>query len=168
MPRFFFHLRSATRSLLDCEGIVAADADGARREAMLTVQDFVQPSVGGVHPEWEDWSIDARDERGRCIFSMRFADAAELEQVDSPPGSDEQAKAGIVHLDLERAKREFSSLENQTRDLVRRMSSLVHRYRYEANSLYTLMKQAVEARRQSQELLARSRHQTSSAWLNVG
>jgi hypothetical protein len=159
MPRFFFHLRNARRSLLDCDGMVLADAAAARQEAVLAVQDFFQPATGRVPPDWEHWSVDVRDERGRCVFSLPFAGAAGLEP-DSPSTNAQRAHPSIVYLDIERAKREFTSLENQTRSLVRRTSMLVDRNRYEAKRLYHLMQAAVEVQQQSQQLLARSRSQT--------
>src|SRR5215217_4419617 len=104
MPRFFFHLRNTEKSLLDCEGMLLADAEAARQEATLAVQDFFQRAAGRVDPEWEDWSVDVRDQRGRCVCSRPFADA---EQVASAARADGPASPRIIYLDITRAKREF-------------------------------------------------------------
>jgi hypothetical protein len=169
MPRFFFHLRHARKSLLDCDGMVLADAAAARQEAVLAVQDFFQPATGRVPPDWEDWSVDVRDERGRCVFSAAFADAAELEQVAPPARVDAHASPNVVYLDIVRAKREFSALENQVRRLLRHTSVLVDRNRYEANVLYHLLQAALEVRLRSRELLERSRSQIPARdwWVTV-
>jgi hypothetical protein len=165
MPRFFFHLRNAHKSLLDCDGMVLADAQAAQEEAVLAVQDFFQPATGRVSPEWEHWSVDVRDERGRCVFSASFADAAELE-VEPPPRASAHKSPSVVYLDIVRAKREFSALENQFRRLRRHTSMLVDRNRYEANALYHLLQVAQEVRLRSRELLERSRRQTRARdWL---
>src|SRR5215216_396555 len=100
MPRFFFHLRNTEKSLLDCEGMLLADAEAARQEATLAVQDFFQPAAGRVDPEWEDWSVDVRDQRGRCVCSRPFADAEQ--PVASPTRAGEPASPRIVYLDVAR------------------------------------------------------------------
>jgi hypothetical protein len=166
MPRFFFHLRNARKSLLDCDGMMLADAAAARREAVSAVRDFFQPATGRVPPDWEHWSFDVRDERGRCVCSASFADAAELEAA-SPTLADSSAAPSIVYLDIVRAKREFSALEDRVRRLLRRTSLLVDRNRYEANALYHLLQAAQEVRLRSRELLERSRSQTPARdwWL---
>ena len=76
MPRFFFHLRSPQKYLVDCEGMMLRDLEAARAEATKAVEDFLQPATGRVHAEWQDWRIEVSDQRGRCVFAMAFADAA--------------------------------------------------------------------------------------------
>ena len=160
MPRYFFHLRNTEKALLDCAGMVLSGPEAACQEARKTVQDFFQPATGRVAAEWEGWSLEVRDERGRCILLIAFADAEKLQgsadevrQVDISPN--------VVPLDVVRIKRELASLEAQTRDLLRQTSLLVDRNRYEAKTLYHLMQAAGEARQQSAELVARSREQTA-------
>src|SRR5919198_5734869 len=141
MPRFFFHLRSPQKSLVDCEGMVLVDAEAARQEAARAVQNFFQPAAGRVHAEWEEWSIDVSDQRGRRLCSVAFADAAEPLPVASVEQVNGHASRSVVYLDIARAKREFSSLEDRMRKLVRRTSTLVERTRSEARHLYELVQQ---------------------------
>jgi len=158
MPRFFFHLRAARKTLMDCEGVALPDAAAAREQARLTVRDFFQPALGQVHPDWEGWSMEVVDERGRRVFAMAFADAAE---IDQPLRAPVQAPPKVVSLTRERTKRELAALENQTRDLVRHTSALVAQNRYEAKSLYGLMVEARDARDRARQTLERSRRQNA-------
>jgi len=162
MPRYFFHLCSTEKRLQDCEGLKLPGHDAARQEARQVAQDFWQPARGCVAPEWDGWSIEVRDERGRCVFRLPLAEAPLREQVSAPSGDRQQTESQVVHLDLERAKREFVAIENQSRELVRRVKTLADRNRYEAKNLYSLTQSLQENRRQVQELLARSRDQRAS------
>lgn len=87
--------------------------------------------------------------------------------VAPPARVDAHASPSVVYLDIVRAKREFSALENQVRRLRRHTSVLVDRNRYEANVLYHLLQAAQEVRLRSRELLERSRSQTHARdwWL---
>jgi hypothetical protein len=160
MPRFFFHLRCAHKTLADCEGIVVANADAAYRQALATLRDFVQPSTGRVPPEWDGWLMQIADERGRCLFSIPFAEAPELAAREQPP-RDERPSSRVVYLDIERARREFSSVESEVRRHIHRTAMLVHRTHSETKSLQAMLQAAAEVRQQSQELLTRSRSQPS-------
>src|SRR5262245_35055384 len=164
MPRFFFHLRSTQKNLVDCEGMMLADLDAARTEATKAVQNFFQPATGRVQAEWEDWRIEVSDQRGRCMFAMAFADAATpaLGLGDARP---ERVTPVVVHLDIARAKRELSSLEKQMRSLVRRASELVGLARSQAGTLLELGQQTQQLRQASQALLDRSRQQSSLGFM---
>jgi len=160
MPRYFFHLRSADKSLLDCDGMMFPGPEAARQEARQTIQDFFQPSTGRVAPEWNGWSMDLRDERGRCVFFMAFAEAPKLQDT---PGEPTQPQASnVTHLDLARSRREFEITEKQTRELIRRAALLVDRNCYESKNLYHLMQVIGEARLRAEQLVARSRLQRAS------
>src|SRR5262245_13564288 len=140
MPRFFFHLRNAEKTLLDCEGITFGDVEVARRQAELTVRDFAQPATGELQDDWKDWSMDVCDERGRCVLSIAFCDCR-IEPLEgrverSPP------PRAVVYLEVERAKRELASIEHQIRKVVMQVSAQVDRTRYETNSLYGVLRQA--------------------------
>jgi hypothetical protein len=161
MPRYFFHLRSDHKSLLDCHGTGFPGPEAACKEARRTVQDFFQPWTGRVAPEWQGWSLEVCDERGRGIFLMAFADAARLQETAGEPAH-RHASSNVVHLDVERIKRELASAERQTCELVRRTKMLVDQNRYEAKNLHHLMDSAAEAQRRARELVARSRQQTAS------
>jgi len=159
MPRFFFHLRCARKTLADCEGIMVANADAAHRQALATLRDFVQPSTGRVPPEWDGWLMQIADERGRCLFSIPFAEAPALAAREQTP--DERPSSRIVYLDIERARREFLSVENEVRRHIHRTTMLVDRTRSQTKALHAMLQAAVEVRQQSQELLTRSRSQSS-------
>src|SRR5262247_2596775 len=146
MPRFFFHLRCARKTLADCEGIMVANADAAHRQALATLRDFVQPSTGRVPPEWDGWL-------------MQIAEAPELAAREQPP--DERPSSRIVYLDIERARREFLSVENEVRRHIHRTTMLVDRTRSQTKALHAMLQAAAEVRQQSQELLTRSRSQSS-------
>jgi hypothetical protein len=159
MPRFFFHLRSPYKSLIDCEGMMLRDVEAARGEATKAVQNFFQPSTGGVQVEWEDWRIEVSDQRGRCVFAMAFADAAPPAPSQGDPLPERGAPV-VVHLDIARAKRELSSLEKQMRTLIRRASALVGCTRSQSQNLVDLLKEAQGLRETSRALLDRSRQQS--------
>jgi hypothetical protein len=159
MQRYFFHLRCGEKSLQDCDGMMLPGPEAACQEAKLTVLDFVQPSTGQVAPDWEGWSIEVRDERGRCTFLAPFA--AKSIEVD-PDVTEQGPSADVISLDFVRAKREFASVEKQNHELVRRASMLADQNRYEAKNLFHLLQTAQEASLRSAEILARSRQQ--AAW----
>jgi uncharacterized protein DUF6894 len=159
MPRFFFHLRSDRKSLIDCEGVAVADAEAARRLALLTLRDFVQPSTGAVDPEWRTWMIQIADERGRCLVTVPFADVERL-VVAEPAGDDNtSAPSHLVYLDIERARRQFRAVENEVRQRIHDIAKLTHRNRQEASDLRRMLVETHEVRRRTQELLTRSREQ---------
>ena len=161
MPRFFFHLRSPQKNLVDCEGMMLRDLEDARAEATNAVGDFFQPATGRVEAEWEGWRIEVSDQRGRCVYAMAFVDAAAPEPGFPSP----ERAAPVIHLDIARAKRELSSLEKQMRGLVRRASELVGRTRSQARSLSELAQHTQQLRDESRALLARSRQQSSLGFM---
>jgi uncharacterized protein DUF6894 len=160
MPRYFFHLRSPAKSLADCQGLTLAGTEVAREEAKRAAQDFRQPSTGRVAPEWEGWSIDVSDERGRSIMTVPFG--AEANEDETRLARREQDGPRVVQLAFERAKREFAAVENEAHALLRRAAMLVDRNRYEAKGLFHLTRSMEEGRKMSQEVLARSRQQRAS------
>ena len=164
MPRYFFHFRSPHKTLPDREGTVLADADTARQNATLSVQDFFQPSTGCIDPAWEDWSIDVRDESGRCVIALAIADGGHLKNLDPPQGNDARASPGVVYLDVVRARRELRSQANQLHEQLRRTRALVDHHCYAANCFYQSLRSVQQAQRRSRELLARSRQQAFLSW----
>lgn len=159
MPRFYFNLHSLQKSLIDCEGMILPDVEGACNEARKAVQNFFQPATGRVQNGWEDWRMNVSDQRGRCVFSMAFADAGASapSPVERRP---EPLSPVVVHLDIARAKRQLASVEEEMRTLVRRTSCLVEFTRSQASSLAHLLEDTRELCRTSQALLERSRQQT--------
>ena len=163
MPRFFIHLRSAHRSLQDCEGTIAADVDAARRLAVATLKDFIQPSTGRIDPEWQGWLMQIADERGRCLFSIPFADAVQIDAREPALGDGDRPSSNVVCLDLERARREFFSVEDEVRRHIHHTTTLVRIGRHDAKSLQEVVEAIVEARQYVQEQLSRSRSQPSAS-----
>lgn len=164
MPRFFFHLRSPQKNLVDCEGMLLGEVQAARAEATKTVQDFFQPAIGRVQAEWEDSRIEVSDQRGRCVFALAFADAAAPRQnlMERP----ERFAPVVIDLDIARIKRESSSLEKQMCSLVRRASELAGRTRLDAKTLSELCQQTQELRQVSMALLDLSRKQNSLGFMS--
>jgi hypothetical protein len=169
MPRFYFHLRSAHKTLPDCEGALIADSEGARRQAQLSVRDFLEPTTGRVPAEWEDWRIDICDERGRWVFSIAFSDAAALGQCDDIGATAVPVAPRVVYLEVERAKRELAAVEAQIRRAMRRITVLVECTRHQADGLCHIIKDVEETRQASRQLVQRSRAQRSRyGWLSFG
>jgi hypothetical protein len=158
MPRYYFHLRHPQKVLMDCEGSLLADAGAAREQAMQAARDFFNPALGCVDPDWADWSLDVRDGRGRRVADIALAAAAEP-AVESPVPP-EQRTAAVVHLDLERARREFAATERRTRELLGRMRMLMGRHRNTARDLSSQMELINATQRTSAALLLRARQQS--------
>jgi len=162
MPRYFFHLRNAQKTLLDCEGMAFGDVGVARRQAELTVRDFIQPATGELQDDWKDWSMDVCDERGRCVLSVAFSDYR-IEPLEgllerSPP------LPAVVYIEVERTRRELASVEHQIRKVVGQVAAQVDRTRYETKSLYGVIRQAQEFRQEAEDALRRARAQPPHDW----
>lgn len=164
MPRYFFHIRSAEKSLPDCEGLELAGASAARCEASCTVQDFCQAATGQVSPGWEGWCVEVCDQRGRPLFRLPFADAPKLKQVKAKRRDGDIALAEIVYLDVERRKRELPSFENMKQERVPLDRLREDQNRHDAEKLHHTQSMT-ETAGGSDELIARSqRQQPSSDW----
>jgi hypothetical protein len=106
--------------------MMLADPEAACEEARQTVRDFFQPATGRVAPQWEGWSLEVRDGRGRCILLLPFAAAPDLHEL-APEATQPAASANVVHLEAARVRRELASLKAQMRDILRRTALLVDR-----------------------------------------
>ncbi len=153
MTRYFFHFRHPRRSLMDCEGMVLADAAVARNEAIRTARDLCDRRSGSLLPEWGGWSIAVCDQRGRQVFSLRLEDAL-AEGVDPPQ---DRSSPKVVYLEETRASRHLSALRNQARTLAREASCLTDQQQYAVKRLGHEISMAREVSRQSRDLVARSR-----------
>jgi uncharacterized protein DUF6894 len=91
MARFFFHLRSAGKTMIDDQSAVFPDDEAARAEARRIARNFIDPMTGRVMSEWQDWSLEVCDQRGRSIMKVDFAqvtlEAMEGLVADQPSGS---------------------------------------------------------------------------------
>jgi uncharacterized protein DUF6894 len=161
MPRFFFHLRKRDRELSDSEGIVLTNAAMARAQAVKTVQDFFQPSLGRIDPEWKTWSLAVCDEKGRCVWAMDFTAAGALSHRDDIVPS-AQPGPRVVYLEPERLRRSLSTLMNRMRDIFEHKAVLLDHNRYEAGNLRLQLRASELVRQQAMEIVARSQRQSQA------
>ena len=68
MPRYFFNIQDG-RDIPDTEGIVLADADAARVEAVAALGDLIK---GRAKTFWKsgDWQIQVTDEQGASVCDV--------------------------------------------------------------------------------------------------
>src|SRR5262245_35298648 len=78
MPRYYFHLRHPQKRVVDCEGVMLADAEAARAQAVRTVRDFYEPALDAVGPAWTECILEVRDARGCRVIDIAFSQAAKL------------------------------------------------------------------------------------------
>lgn len=69
MPRYYFHFRDGTRTVMDHAGRNLANDGAARQEALLTARDAVTGIQLGFR-HYGGWTLEVRDESGRIIHSM--------------------------------------------------------------------------------------------------
>jgi hypothetical protein len=151
MPRFFFHFRNGSKSLMDCEGATCANAAAAQHEAWAIARELASVAAG-----WRDWSIDARDERGRRAFTVSLDEA--IAAANAWPGKvADRPPSRIVDLAAVRASRTHVEQTNRNRKLANRTLALVDTQQYARNGLRHEMRMAREAVRQAREAVARSR-----------
>jgi hypothetical protein len=162
MPRFYFHLRHPRKRLMDCEGVMLGDAAAAREQAELTVRDFFRPSLNAIEPGWEECCVEVRDARGCLVVDIAIADAARLHAEAALQPIVQPVPAKVVHLDLERARREFAAVEREARELLHHTHRLVAQQRTAAQSLAEELRLLNLLRNSSVEIVARARQQSSA------
>jgi hypothetical protein len=161
MPRFFFHFRNGSKSLMDCEGATCANAAAAQQEAWAIARELAGgsgPGLAGpgIAAGWREWSIDARDQRGRRVFMLSL-DAA-IAAANAWPGNVvDRPSSRVVELATVRASRTHVEQTNRKRRLVNRTMALFDARRYTLNGLRHEIRMAREAARQAREAVARSR-----------
>jgi hypothetical protein len=69
MPRYFFHFRDGSRSVVDHAGREFLNDAAARQEAMLTARDAVTGIRLGLR-HYGGWTLDVRDEADRQVYSV--------------------------------------------------------------------------------------------------
>jgi uncharacterized protein DUF6894 len=161
MPRYYFHLRHPRKRVMDCEGVMLHDAAAAREQAELTVRDFFRPALNAIEPDWEACSVEVRDARGRLVVDMAIADAARLCTEAALQPIVQPSQARVVHLDLERARREFAAVERRARELLHRTHRLVEQQRTAAESLVAELHLLNLLRNSAADLIARARQQSA-------
>jgi hypothetical protein len=159
MTRYYFHFRHPRRSLMDCEGMMLADAAGARNEATLIARDLRDRRSGRILPEWGGWTIEVCDQRGRHVLGLRLEDALE----DGVDPAEVRSSPKVVYLDETRARLQLSALKNQTRNLKREAALLSDRQRYAVSGLRHEISLAQDVTRQSRDLLARSQQRARAS-----
>jgi hypothetical protein len=161
MPRFFFHFRNGSKSLMDCEGVPCANVAAAHHEAWAIAREFAGRSGPGLAGPvlaagWRDWSIDARDQRGRRVFMLSLDEA--IVAANAWPGdAADRPPSRIVHLPAVRASRTHVEQTNRNRALANRTLALFDTHQYTRNGLRHEMRIAREAVRRAREAVARSR-----------
>jgi len=103
------------------------------------------------------------DARGRCLFSIPFADVAQIDAREPPLGDGDRPSSNVLCLDLERARREFFSVEDEVRRHIHHTTTLVRIRRHDAKNLQEVVEAIVEARQYVQEQLTRSPSQPSAS-----
>jgi len=78
MPRFFFNLRDGDE-LRDEEGLILADAEAVREEALRNARDIMAEEVRHGHLCLKD-KIEVADEAGEPVLTLPFRAAVVIEE----------------------------------------------------------------------------------------
>ena len=71
MPRYFFNLTNAIRTVVDADGVELADEEAMRFEAMEMVADLHKESQITC-TDWSGWRVVVRGQNGCECFRMVF------------------------------------------------------------------------------------------------
>jgi uncharacterized protein DUF6894 len=71
VPRYFFNLTHAIRTVVDADGVELADEEAMRFEAMEMVADLRKESHITC-TDWSGWCVVVYDENGCECFRMMF------------------------------------------------------------------------------------------------
>ena len=74
MARYFMHLRDGTHELLDPEGREFATLEAVRKAVLFTARDLLAGDVRNGLVDFR-FRIDAHDETGAIVYSLRFKHA---------------------------------------------------------------------------------------------
>jgi hypothetical protein len=75
MPRYFFHVTSATCAVHDPEGSELADLEAARLEAIENARDAMSRAILRGHDISRRMAIDICDEEGVSLLRVPYTDA---------------------------------------------------------------------------------------------
>lgn len=80
MPRYFLHTRSSHGDIEDSEGLVLADLEAARREAVAGARSILceEVMVGQLQL---DERIDIENERREVLLSVEFRDVVQISEA---------------------------------------------------------------------------------------
>jgi hypothetical protein len=71
VPRYFFNLTNAIRTVVDADGVELADEEAMRFEAMEMIADLLRESQI-TSTDWSGWRVVVHDENGCECFRMMF------------------------------------------------------------------------------------------------
>ncbi|MBF7013802.1 hypothetical protein QUC32_03010 [Novosphingobium resinovorum] len=74
MPRFYFHLRDHTDSVIDPEGQELPDLQAAERVALEAARDTLSQEMKGGFLDLR-YRIEVEDEAGTVIYSLQLKDS---------------------------------------------------------------------------------------------
>jgi hypothetical protein len=79
MPRYFLHIRNNQGDIEDSEGLVLADLEAARREAVAGARSILceEVMIGQLHL---DERIDIENERRELLLSVHFRDVVQISE----------------------------------------------------------------------------------------
>lgn len=79
MPRYFLHIRSGQGDIEDSEGLVLADLEAARREAVVGARSIICEDVMNGHLHLDE-RIDVENERRELLLSVHFRDVVRIRE----------------------------------------------------------------------------------------
>jgi hypothetical protein len=72
MPRYFFDFKDG-RDYKDYTGYELADIKAVREQALRTSGEMLRDGSRGDVWEGEEWSLQVKDQDGRCVLTIRFS-----------------------------------------------------------------------------------------------
>ncbi len=79
MPRYFLHIRGSHGDIEDTEGLVLADLEAARREAVAGARAMLCEEMMDGHLRLDE-RIDIENERRELLLSVHFRDVVRISQ----------------------------------------------------------------------------------------
>ena len=68
--RVFFHLKDASETIRDEEGVEVSDLNDAKAEARNAIQELRENDAAAR--DWAGWKLEASDQEGALLFSLRL------------------------------------------------------------------------------------------------
>ena len=78
IARYYLHLRHGTDEMLDSEGLDRPDVDAVRKAALEAARDIIASDIRREGKLDFRYRIDAADEAGNLVWSLRFEDAVRI------------------------------------------------------------------------------------------
>ena len=80
MPRYFFHLHCATKTVRDPSGADLRDPDQAWEAAQVAARDLMQGQAD-AEVNWLTCSFKVTDEAGEIVFELPFTECVETKKL---------------------------------------------------------------------------------------